>query len=69
MKTKIFDVHGMTCQHCVMTVTKALQDVPGVLDVDVDLDEGKAFLDVDEQNFDAQKAQKAVAEAGYELVV
>ncbi len=52
-----------------MTVTKALQDVPGVLDVDVDLDEGKAFLDVDEQNFDAQKAQKAVAEAGYELVV
>jgi len=35
-------VSGMTCQHCVMNVTKALNAVPGVEQVEVSLEKGEA---------------------------
>ena len=38
-------IEGMTCGHCIASVTKALQQVPGVEQVDVDLDSGVAKVD------------------------
>ncbi len=37
-------VTGMTCPHCVMNVTKALQAVPGVESADVSLERGEAVV-------------------------
>ena len=37
-------IQGMTCSHCARTVTEALQAVPGVQSVDVDLDKGQAVV-------------------------
>lgn len=37
-------ITGMTCEHCVRAVTKALQDVPGVTDVNVTLEPGAAVV-------------------------
>jgi copper chaperone len=38
-------IEGMTCGHCVASVTKALQQVPGVDRVDINLDLGEAKVD------------------------
>lgn len=32
------EVEGMSCAHCVASITKAVQPLPGVTDVTVDLD-------------------------------
>ena len=42
MNTVELDVQGMTCGSCVKHVTKALQSVPGVRQVEVDLAKGRA---------------------------
>ena len=37
-------IRGMSCQHCVMAVTKALGGIDGIKDVRVDLEKGEADL-------------------------
>ncbi|WP_041603833.1 CopZ family metallochaperone [Thioflavicoccus mobilis] len=43
MPTKI-QVTGMSCMHCVGAVTKALQQVPGVEQAEVSLEEKQAVV-------------------------
>jgi copper chaperone len=56
-------VSGMSCQHCSAAVTKALETVPGVSRVNVDLGSGLARIEGDAP-LDA--LVRAVTEAGYE---
>jgi copper chaperone len=59
-----YDVKGMTCEHCVLSVTEEVSDVPGVESADVDLGSGRLVVLGDV----ADKAVRAaVAEAGYEV--
>lgn len=62
-------VSGMTCGHCVQSVTKALQAVAGVEKVSVSLDTGRAHVDgsanlgaliraVEEEGYKAQVADR-----------
>ena len=37
-------ITGMTCEHCVRAVTKALEGVPGVEKADVTLEPGEAVV-------------------------
>ena len=64
---KILKIEGMTCGHCVMSVTNELQKLPGATDVKVDLATKSAQLSVDNTVTDAQLSE-AVDEAGYQLV-
>jgi copper chaperone CopZ len=58
------NVIGMTCDHCVKTVTKAVRAVPGAGTVQVDLDRGT----VDVQGTpDAVAVRAAIARAGYDV--
>jgi copper chaperone len=60
-------IKGMSCNHCVMAVTKALNEIDGVKDVKVDLAKGEATYDeVKPVDLDIVKAQ--IAKAGYEVV-
>jgi copper chaperone len=59
-------VKGMTCEHCVMSVTEEVSEVPGVEHVDVDLGSGRLAVRGAGVSDDAVRA--AVAEAGYEVV-
>jgi len=43
---KLIKVEGMSCKHCVMHITEALKEVPGVTDVVVSLEEGTAIVDM-----------------------
>ena len=58
-------VKGMSCQHCVQAVTKALNGVEGLENVQVDLDSGQASYDK-VKPVDLETIKAAVKEAGYE---
>ena len=61
-----YRVSGMTCDHCVRAVTAEVQEIPGVTDVEIDLDSGSLTVRSHEPiHPDAVRA--AVDEAGYEL--
>ncbi|GGL41510.1 heavy-metal-associated domain-containing protein [Planomonospora parontospora] len=65
--TTTYTVAGMTCGHCVSSVTEEVSTVPGVTGVDVDLATGRVSVDSDGPVDDAA-ITAAVAEAGYEVV-
>ena len=57
-------VEGMSCQHCVRAVTKALEAIPGVTDVKVDLARGEASFE-EAQPVDEQTLRERIRKAGY----
>jgi copper ion binding protein len=61
-------IQGMTCNHCVMRVAKALKAVPGVQDANVDLAKGEAQISYDDAKVAADKLSAAVVDAGYKVV-
>jgi copper ion binding protein len=61
-------IQGMTCNHCVMRVAKALKAVPGVQDAQVDLQKGEAVVAYDDSVVTSAKLSFAVVEAGYKVV-
>lgn len=60
-----YSVKGMTCQHCVASVSDEVSAVAGVERVHVDLDSGQLTVVGDA---DPAAIRTAVADAGYELV-
>jgi len=60
-------VTGMTCDHCVASVTEELQELPGVTAVEVRLDTGTVSVASDEP-VEVDAVRRAVDEAGYHLV-
>lgn len=55
-------VEGMTCNHCVMAVKKALLRVPGVEKAEVSLERAEALV---EGQADLEALLRAVEEEGY----
>jgi copper chaperone len=60
-------VKGMSCNHCVMSVTKALTKLDGIQDVHVDLQKGEVRFD-NAKAVALDKIEKAIIDAGYEVV-
>jgi len=67
MKERTFRVEGMTCEHCVMTIKKALSAVEGVSRVDVSLSTGTVKVELD-RDVPFEDLKKAVEEWGYRVV-
>jgi copper chaperone len=65
--TSTYTVKGMTCEHCVRSVTEEVSEVSGVRGVEVDLAGGRVTVS-SEQPVDDAAVRAAVAEAGYEVV-
>jgi copper chaperone len=63
--TRTYIVSGMTCEHCVLSVTEEVSEVEGVSSVAVDLASG--HLDVGGVGFADAAIRAAVVAAGYEL--
>ena len=64
--TRTYTVTGMTCAHCVASVTEEVQEIAGVDQVDVVLDTG-ALTVTSSQPLDDDAVRAAVEEAGYQL--
>ncbi|WP_431906283.1 heavy-metal-associated domain-containing protein [Amycolatopsis thermoflava] len=66
MTETVYTVTGMTCPHCVASVTEEVTKIEGVQDVKVDLPTGSVtVVSAAELSDDAIRA--AIDEAGYEL--
>ncbi|CAB0921271.1 copper chaperone [Corynebacterium diphtheriae] len=62
---KNYHVDGMTCQHCVASVTEELLELPSTQGVDVDLETGRVM--VTGEDFTDAEVKAAVEEAGFTL--
>jgi copper chaperone len=60
-----FQVMGMSCEHCVRTVTQAVKDVDPNAAVDIDLARREVAV---ESSADADRIATAIGQAGYTLV-
>ncbi|MBT2496288.1 heavy-metal-associated domain-containing protein [Microbacterium sp. AGC62] len=67
MTTNEFQVTGMTCGHCEMSVREEVAEVPGVEDIQVSAQTGVLLVTGSDSVDDAQ-ILAAVAEAGYSAV-
>ena len=63
----ILKVKGMSCQHCVMSVTKALSQLEGIKNVQIDLAKGEVRFD-NTKEVASNRIAKAIEDAGYEVV-
>lgn len=66
LTTTTLKVNGMTCQHCVRSVTQALESHAGVTRADVDLQTGRARVEYDESRTTPADLANAVMDEGYE---
>ncbi|PKL05853.1 MAG: heavy metal transport/detoxification protein [Spirochaetae bacterium HGW-Spirochaetae-9] len=64
---KLLTIEGMSCGHCTMHVQSALEEIPGVTKVDVDLIKKSAMVEGDGDNFNDVALKRAVSEAGYRV--
>jgi copper chaperone CopZ len=62
---RTYTVQGMTCNHCVLSVREEVAEVPGVVEVEVELETGR--LTVAGAALDDASIRAAVAEAGYQV--
>ena len=66
MAESTFTVTGMTCGHCVASVTEEVSQISGVTDVAVDLETGAVKVTSEAPVAEAD-VRTAVEEAGYAL--
>lgn len=66
MSTTTYTVTGMTCEHCVASVTEEIEEITGVTGVDVDLPTGAVTV-TSESGVPESAVRDAVREAGYEV--
>ena len=60
-------VEGMSCMHCVNHVTKYLEEISGVSNINIDLEKGTVLLEADEGVKDQEFTDK-LKDTGYTLV-
>ncbi|GAA3794973.1 heavy-metal-associated domain-containing protein [Amycolatopsis tucumanensis] len=66
MSEQTYTVTGMTCEHCVRSVTEEVREIDGVTDVAVDLPTGRVTI-TSEHELTTDAVRAAVEEAGYQL--
>lgn len=67
MTTSTYTVVGMTCEHCVRSVSEEVGAIPGVSDLSVDLASGSLSVTTDAEPVADHAVREAVAEAGYQV--
>ena len=64
-QTAVLDVQNMTCSLCSVTVRKALEKVPGVMDAKVDYDHKTVIVKYDPEKASVPAIVKATTNAGF----
>lgn len=64
--TQNFTVTGMTCGHCLLSVREEVEEIPGVVAVDVLLENGSLTITSTKPIAD-DAVRTAVQDAGYQL--
>ncbi len=69
MTKESLKVEGMTCQHCVQTITDALRKIAGINKVAVYLDKKEVQVDYNDEKTNLQEISDKIVEVGFELVM
>ena len=62
-----FPIRGMTCANCVRHVEKALKNLSGVSQLEVNLENQEAIIEYDSTSVSFELMASALKEAGYTL--
>lgn len=68
MTKSIIRVDGMSCEHCVKAVTKAVTALSGIGGVAVDLKAGTVTVEYDPAQSTLDKIKAVIEEQGYDIV-
>jgi copper chaperone len=66
-KMEKIKIQGMSCQHCVAAVTRALNDLGGLKEVKVDLGKGEASFENAGQ-VPREMINRVIEEAGFKMI-
>ena len=67
LKMKTIMIEGMQCNHCKMSVEKALNSIEGIEKVEVDLEGKKATIETSKE-IENTKIKEVIEEAGFEVI-
>ena len=62
-----FLVEGMSCQHCVNSIKKAVGNLNGINQVDVDLQGKTVIVKLDPQVITVQTVKETIEDQGYDV--
>lgn len=68
MKQIILKVSGMTCGHCVKAVENALNELEGIEQTEVQLDDGTVKVTFDPAKSDETTIKNAIEDQGYDVI-
>lgn len=67
MNRYTIDINGMTCDHCVGTVRQALVNTNGVVSAAVELNPGRALVEMNASSSGIASLVRAITGAGYSV--
>ncbi len=67
MENQVIKVMGMSCDHCVQTITKAVEGINGIARVQVDLEKKQVTVGFEENQTDLKTISAKIVEAGFEI--
>ncbi len=68
MEKAVIKVGGMSCDHCVRAINKAVSALPGVDSVIIDLKAGTVTVEHDPVQSPLDKIKAEIEDQGYDLV-
>lgn len=69
MEKSVLKVDGMSCEHCVNAITKAVGALDGVDEVKVDLNQKTVTVTHDEAKAPLNKIKLEIEDQGYDIVL
>ncbi len=63
----VFEVSGMTCTGCEEHVKHAVNELPGIVDVEASYEEGKAVVSFDKTRANVDEIKSAIDDTGYKV--
>lgn len=64
---KTIKISGMRCEHCTASVTKALSEIDGISEVQIDLEKGEASYEEDSP-LAPEIIKNAISKIGFEVI-
>ena len=64
---KTISIEGMQCNHCKMSVEKALNSIEGITSVEVNLENKNAVIEFNKE-IENDKIKSVIEEAGFEVI-
>ena len=68
MANQTLNVEGMTCDHCVQTIKKAVNNLVGISRVEVDLENKQVAVEYDKALVKLDSITDKIVEIGFEVI-